>query len=404
MSDIQPQPTIDELLDRAVRAINLGDRETAVALAGQVLAVDDGNPDAEELLSAPSDHGEIRRLTILFADLVDSTELSTNIELEVYRTVVGRYRDEVIQVVNHYEGHIASTKGDGLLAVFGHPVAHENDAHRAVQAGLDITREIAALSTRVRRRFGFDISVRVGIHRGLVYLDTAQDDVYGLGANLASRMCSLAAPGTVAVSAAIGRVVDDSFELDALTPRAVKGVEDLIEHYRVVGERDVTTLADGPMVGRDGELAYLRQSWADAMAGTLATPGVAFRGEGGIGKTRIAATAVDIAQQAGAVVLGMFGSPFHTDVGLKAGTATAGAPMRDQARFRQRRATSPATERSRAARVRSGDVRSAVGSGVGHRAGERLRTRPGGRVHSFTARSSRRFTPTYSHVSATGPA
>jgi class 3 adenylate cyclase/tetratricopeptide (TPR) repeat protein len=317
VSNIQPPPTIDELLDRAVGAINQGDRKTADALAGQVLAVDGGNPDAEELLAAPSDHGEIRRLTIMFVDLVDSTALSTSIELEVYRTVVGRYRDEVFQLVNRYEGHIASTKGDGLLAVFGHPIAHENDALRAVQAGLDIIREITALSARVRRRFGFDINVRVGIHRGLVYLDTAQDDVYGLGANLAARMCSLAEPGTVAVSVAIERVVHDSFDFDALTPKSVKGVEDLIEHYRVVGERDAATIVDGPMVGREGELAYLRQSWADAMAGTLARPGVAFQGEGGIGKTRLAVAAVDMAQQAGAVVLGLFGSPFHTDVGLR---------------------------------------------------------------------------------------
>ena len=121
VSDHGHQPTIDELLDRAVQAINLGDRATADALAGQVLAVDGGNADAEELLAAPGDHGEFRRLTILFADLVDSTALSTRIELEVYRTVVGRYRDEVIRLVNHYEGHLGSTKGDGLLAVFGHP-------------------------------------------------------------------------------------------------------------------------------------------------------------------------------------------------------------------------------------------------------------------------------------------
>ncbi|KAA0075642.1 adenylate/guanylate cyclase domain-containing protein [Mycolicibacterium sp. P9-64] len=317
MSDSDAQPTIDELLDRGVRAINLGDREAANALAGQVLSVDRANPEAEELLAAPSDHGEIRRLTIMFADLVDSTALSTRIELEVYRTVVGRYRDEVLKVVNRYEGHVGSTKGDGLLVVFGHPKAHENDAHRAVYAGLDIVREIVALSKHVQRRFGFDISVRVGIHRGLVYLDTAQDDVYGLGANLAARMCSLAEPDTVAVSVPIERVVRDTFDLEAKTPQLVKGVDELIHYYRVIGDRDVTTGVDGPLIGREHELAYLQQSWAQANAGRLATPGVAFQGEGGIGKTRIALAAVEIAQQTGAVVLGLYGSPFHTDVGLR---------------------------------------------------------------------------------------
>ncbi len=205
---------IDEMLDRAVRAINSGDRATADALAGRVLAFDHANVDAEELLAAPADHGELRRITILFADLVDSTALSTRIEPETYRTVVGHYRDEVIRLVNEYEGHIGNTKGDGLLAVFGHPIAHEDDVRRAVQSGLDITRAVARLSERVQRRFGFDIDVRVGIHRGLVYLDTAQDDVYGFAANLAARMCSIAEPGTVAVSEAVERLIRDTFHLE----------------------------------------------------------------------------------------------------------------------------------------------------------------------------------------------
>ena len=135
--------SIDDLLDRAVSAINRGDRATATALAGQVLAVDEGNAEAEDLLAAPNDAGEIRRLTISFADLVDSTALSTRVEPEIYRLLVGRYREIVQRIVQRYEGHIGSTQGDGLLAMFGHPVAHEDDARRAVQAGLDITREVA---------------------------------------------------------------------------------------------------------------------------------------------------------------------------------------------------------------------------------------------------------------------
>lgn len=317
MSEVPEKPSIDELLDRAVQAVNRGDRATADALAGQVLAVDHDNADAEELLAAPVDSGDLRRLTMMFADLVDSTALSTRVEPETYRTVVGRYRDEVIKIVNRYEGHIASTKGDGLFAVFGHPRAHENDAHRAVQAGLDITREIASLSARVRRRFGFDIDVRVGIHRGLVYLDVAQDDVYGLGANLAARLCSLAEPGTTAVSAAIERVVRDSFELDERPPRAVKGVDELIVHYRVVGEREVASAPRGPLIGRERELAFLQENWRKALAGTLDTAGVVFWGEGGIGKSRLARAAVELAEGAGAVVLSLYGSPFHTDVGLR---------------------------------------------------------------------------------------
>jgi class 3 adenylate cyclase len=314
---VSAQPTIDELLDQAVRALNRGDRPTADALAGRVLQVDRGNADAEELLAAPADSGEIRRMTIIFADLVDSTALSTRLEPEVYRTVVGRYRDEVLRIVNRYEGHVGSTKGDGVLAVFGHPKAHENDVRRAVLAGLDITREVSTLSEHVRKRFGFEISVRVGIHRGLVYLDTVQDDVYGFAANLAARMCSLAESGTVAVSEKIERLVSNAFELEALPAKAVKGVDGLIVHYRAVAERDITMSVGGPLVGRERELAHLQTSWAEATAGTLATRGIAYRGEGGIGKTRLAYAAVDIAQKTGAPVLGLFGSPFHSDVGLR---------------------------------------------------------------------------------------
>ena len=317
MSDLSPQPTIDELLDRAVAAINRGDRRTADALAGRVLAVDRSNPDAEELLAAPAGSGEIRRLTMLFADLVDSTALSMRIEPEVYRTVVNRYRDEVHKSVNRYEGHIDSTKGDGLLATFGHPIAHENDAHRAVQAGLDIARDVAVLSKQVQRRFGFDIDVRVGVHRGLVYLDVAQDDVVGPGANLAARICTLAEPGTVAISVAVERVVRGKFELEDRPARPVKGVDESVVHYRVITERDVTNIARGPLVGRERELAYLQSAWAQATAGVLRTPGAVFRGEGGIGKSRLARAAVELAEQSGAAVLELFGSPFYTDVGLR---------------------------------------------------------------------------------------
>ena len=309
--------SIDELLDRAVAAINRGDRAAATALAGQVLAADSSNAEAEDLLAAPSDPGEIRRLTIFFADLVDSTVLSTRVEPETYRLLVGRYREQVQRAVSRYEGHIGSTKGDGLLAVFGHPIAHENDVRRAVQAGLEITREVARLSEQARRRFGIEIRVRVGVHRGLVYLDTAQDDVYGLAANLAARVSSLAQPGAVVVSEAVEALIRNHFELEARPAAQVKGVEEPITHYRVVAERAPSRRSGrGPLVGRGEELAQLDQSWAHAQAGTLSSPGVVFRGEPGIGKSRLAVAATQLAEASGSVVLELVGSPFHTDAGL----------------------------------------------------------------------------------------
>jgi class 3 adenylate cyclase/tetratricopeptide (TPR) repeat protein len=309
--------SIDELLDRAVAAINRGDRVTATALAGQVLAADGANAEAEDLLAAPSGPGEIRRLTIFFADLVDSTVLSTRVEPETYRLLVGRYREQVLRAVNRYEGHIGSTKGDGLLAVFGYPIAHEDDARRAVHAGLEITREVTRLSDQAKRRFGTEINVRVGVHRGPVYLDTAQDDVYGLAANLAARVSGLAPPGAVVVSEAVEMLIRNDFELEARPATLVKGVEEPITCYRVVAERVRTPKSgEGALVGRDTELAELEKSWARAQAGTLSAPGVVFRGEPGIGKSRLAAAAAVLVDASAAVVLELVGSPFHTHAGL----------------------------------------------------------------------------------------
>ena len=317
--DVHPVPghSIDELLDRAVAAINRGDRASATALAARVLGVDVGNAEAEDLLAYRSAAGgEIRRLTILFADLVDSTVLSTQVEPETYRLIVGTYQELVLAAVDRFEGHVPFIKGDGLLAVFGHPTAHENDVRRAVLTGLQVTREVAKLSAQAKRRFGVEISVRVGVHRGMVYLDTTKDDVYGLAVNLAARVSGLAPPGTVVVSDAVAPLVRDSVELQSRPAAAVKGVDGLIAHHLVLGERAAPAgTTAGPLVGRDRELSWLEKSWARAQVGTLTTPGLVFRGEPGMGKSRLAAAAIKLAETSGAVVE-LAGSPFHTDAGL----------------------------------------------------------------------------------------
>jgi class 3 adenylate cyclase/tetratricopeptide (TPR) repeat protein len=309
--------SIDELLDRAVGALNRGDRATATALAAQVLAVDRGNPEAEDLLATFDQHGETRRLTMMFVDLVDSTVLSTRVEPETYRTLVGRYRQEVVRLVNEYEGQITSTKGDGLLALFGYPKAHEDDAQRAVAAGLDITRAIARLSEQAERKFGVAMNARVGIHRGLVYLDTAEDDVYGFAVNLTERISTLAEPGTVAASDAVASLVGRTFELTARPAATVKGVEAPVAHHRVLAERpQASPQRSLPLIGRDRERTWLEATWQQARDGVSKTPGVAFRGEPGIGKTKLARAAAEMVEPSGGTVIELRGSPLHTDVGL----------------------------------------------------------------------------------------
>jgi class 3 adenylate cyclase len=199
--------------------------------------VTDRPVDAEHLLARPGDAGEVRRLTMFFADLVDSTALSTQVEPETYRLVVGRYREQVLRIVNGRDGRIGSTKGDGLLAVFGYPTARDDDVCRAVQAGLEITREVARLSDQSQRRFGFGVAVRVGVHLGPVYLDAAQGDFSGLSANVAAGISGHSPPGSVVVSDAVEALIRNDFELEACPPAAVKGLSMPVVHYLVVSER-----------------------------------------------------------------------------------------------------------------------------------------------------------------------
>lgn len=309
--------SIDDLLDRAVAAINRGDRARASALADQVLAVDHRNAEAEDLLRAPTDRGEIRRLTMISADLVDATDLALRVEPETHRLLVSRFRDVVRQVADRYEGHVASAKADGLLVVFGYPNAHEDDVHRAVQAGLDIARDVERLSEQARRRFGAGVDVRIGVHRGPVYLDSDQDDVYGLAVNLAAQVSALAPTGGVAVSHSVEPLVRNAFELERLPSAAMPGSAEVINPFRVLGERAYTATAPmGPLVGRDREFSRLEKSWRRAQAGTLTVPAVVFRGEAGIGKSRLAAAASELVQRDSCTVLELVGSPVHSDVGL----------------------------------------------------------------------------------------
>ena len=184
-------------------------------------------------------------------------------------------------------------------------------------AALEITRAVTALSQLTRRRFGIDIAVRVGVHRGVVYLDTVEDDVYGLGANLASRVSSLAPPNSVVVSAAIAPLVGYGFDLEELPPAPVKGIEGLISHFLVAGERFAPErVLRGPLVGREAEMAKLRDAWERARAGALRTPGIVLRGDAGIGKSRLAGEAAAMIAGSGARTVELTGSPFHTTAGL----------------------------------------------------------------------------------------
>jgi class 3 adenylate cyclase len=186
---------------------------------------------AESLsIAPPAPDAERRQLTVLFCDLVESTRLSGQLDPEEWREVVRAYQDTCAKVIARYEGHIAQYLGDGLLVYFGYPQAHEDDAQRAVRAGLGIVEAVGQLNTRLEQEQGVQLAVRLGIHTCLVVVGEmgggARREQLALceTPNMVSRLQALAGPNTVAISAATSRLVQGLFECRDLGSYTVKGV------------------------------------------------------------------------------------------------------------------------------------------------------------------------------------
>jgi len=264
--------------------------------------------------------GELRRLTIMFCDVVGSTELSGRSEPETYRELMRGYRAACRDVIeSRFEGHIVQLKGDGILSIFGFPVAHENDAERAVRAALALVRAVRDLSPTRAVPAAQPLDIRVAVHNGPLYVDFDEDDVYGLAANVGARLQAIAAPGTVVVSDEIRQLVAAHFEIQAGDPQMVKGVAEPLQPFRVLGERPVPVQRSRstPLLERDGALERLRHVWAHLAAGTAdRASGVLLRGEAGVGKSRLVAAFVDEVCSPAACVVELHGSPFHADAGF----------------------------------------------------------------------------------------
>jgi len=263
--------------------------------------------------------GELHRLTILFCDVVGSTELSGQWEPEKYRELIAGYRSACREVIeSEFEGHIVTIKGDGVLAVFGFPVAHENDAERAVRAGLALVRAVHNLSAR-NETSEQSLDIRVAIHHGPLYVDFSEDDVYGLAANVGARLQAIAEPGTVVLSDEARKLVEDRFEIEPGDPQLVKGVADPLQPFRVLGERRIPVQRSWstPLLERDDELERLRQAWTRVSSGTgERVAGMLVSGDAGVGKSRLIAAFVDEVAAGGARVIELQGSPFHVDAGF----------------------------------------------------------------------------------------
>jgi class 3 adenylate cyclase len=241
---------------------------------------------------------ERRQLTVLFCDLVDSTALSSQLDPEDWRAVVRAYQEACAKVIARYEGHIAQYLGDGLLIYFGYPQAHEDDAQRAVRAGLEMVEGMSTLNARLAPERGFRLAIRVGIHMGLVVVGEmgggSRHEQLALGdtPNVAARLQGLAEPDTVVISVATHRLVQGYFTTVALGPQFLKGVAAPVPVYRILEVSAAQSRLDvaaatglTPLVGRESEVALLLERWEQSTAGQGQV--VLLSGEAGIGKSRL---------------------------------------------------------------------------------------------------------------------
>ena len=242
---------------------------------------------------------ERRQLTILFTDLVDSTKLSGQLDAEDYREVVRAYQAACGDVIERFDCHLAQTLGDGLLIYSGYPVAHDNDAERAVRAGLGILEAMKMLNERLEQEKDIRLGVRVGIHTGLVVVGDvgagSKQEQLALGEvpNVAARIQNFADADSTVISAATYRLVQGYFECHALGEQALRGVADPIAVYRVLGESGAQSRLDvvsargvSPLVGRESEVALLLERWEQVKDGHGQV--VLLSGEAGIGKSHLA--------------------------------------------------------------------------------------------------------------------
>ncbi|MBT3270558.1 AAA family ATPase [Candidatus Poribacteria bacterium] len=261
----------------------------------------DAQPSAE-LTPAPAPvdppraaEAERRHLTVMFCDLVGSSSMAESLDPEELREVVRAYQHTATEVIESYAGHTAQYLGDGLLVYFGYPVAHEDDAQRAVRAGLGILDGIRRMSSRFREEMGVDVQVRIGVHTGLVVIGEVgggsrrEDLALGDVPNVAARLQGLAEPGELVVSATAHHLVRGFFDCEDLGPRALRGISQPMNVHVVRGERDAQSRRDvsgalTPFMGREQEMGLLRDRWELVRDG--AGQAILLNGEAGIGKSR----------------------------------------------------------------------------------------------------------------------
>ncbi|RDH75615.1 hypothetical protein DVS77_25660 [Mycolicibacterium moriokaense] len=271
----------------------------------------------------PAD-AERRQLTVLFCDLVDSTPLSRDLDPEDFREVMRAYYESCGKVIERFDGYIAQYLGDGLIVFFGYPQAHEDDAQRAVRAGLEVIAAITALSAEMRIRYGVELAVRLGCHTGLVVVGEVVGEgrhelmAMGDAPNIAARLQGVASRNGLVIGPVTHQLVAGFFDCHSLGTPALKGVATQMEVFQVLHESSARTRLEAlgrtgltPLVGRSSEIRLLEDRWADAASGRGHV--VVVNGEAGIGKSRLVRATGEHAAEAGGWLIPCQGSPYHRD-------------------------------------------------------------------------------------------
>jgi class 3 adenylate cyclase/predicted ATPase len=267
---------------------------------------------------------ERRQLTVMFADLVGSTGLATRLDPEEMRELLRLFQNTAAGEVIRFEGHVAKLLGDGILAYFGWPQAHEDEAERAVRAGLAVTQAVAALAVKGGHR----LACRVGIATGLVVVGdligsgSAQENaVVGETPNLAARLQSLAEPGTVLISELTYRLIGTMFEVAHIRPQVLPGFDAPVAAFKVIGEGRAESRFEArhagsaaPLAGRELDIALLLDRWRLAVSGEGQV--VELFGEAGIGKSRILQELRDRLADEPYTRMRYYCSPYHTQTAL----------------------------------------------------------------------------------------